>query len=811
MNKLIPFLLILLTYSGTNSQVHKAPAYPLITHDPYFSIWSFSDNINETPTKHWTGKNQAIVGLVKVDESIYSFLGSPEPTYKDVAPTGENTPQAVRYTTENPGTGWYSNDFTDETWSSGTSPLSSELNNWTTSDVWVRKYFDATSVSAITKLLLRLRHDDDVEVFLNGEKIYSCGPCYKGGYDNLPLGDDIKAKIKPGKNLLAFHCTNTGGPGFIDAGLVNEIPTSQALKAKQTRIEVTATQTKYHLTCGPVNVEVTFISPLLPESLDILSRPISYLVLKESANDQKEHDVQLYVGLSSSIATDNPFQEVTASVQVGTSKTILKAGTTSQEILNRKGDDVRIDWGHLYVSVESNHFPWKQDISLEESQQGYFEESGQNFLRGKKLRLNNRLSLKVRPHPTEQVMLIGYDDIESVKYFDQNLKAWWKKGNNTIEKALFDAQYHFHNTRQRCIDFDKRIVNDANAAGGENYARLCVLAYRQAVAAHKLVEGPSGEALFLSKENFSNGSINTVDVTYPSAPLFLLYNPTLLEGMLNGIFYYTESGRWTKPFAAHDLGTYPIANGQTYPEDMPVEECGNMIILTAALMKATNKIEYAQKHWAALSLWARYLEKYGFDPANQLCTDDFAGHLARNSNLSVKAIVALGAYAQMAGKIGETANAGKYFALSRKLAQQWMELANDGDHYSLTFDNKNTWSQKYNLVWDKLLGLNIFPQEVAEKEIKYYLTKQNEFGLPLDSRRTYTKSDWIIWTATLANTPQDFKSLVDPVYKFTLNSPSRVPLTDWHETTDGKQVGFQARSVVGGYYMKVLSKRWIGK
>ncbi len=434
MNKLISLSIILLTYFGANSQVHKAPAYPLITHDPYFSIWSFSDNINETPTKHWTGKNQSIVGLLKVDANTYSFLGAPEPIYNDIVPSGEITPQAVRYTVDNPVANWYANDFSDETWSSGTSPLSSELNNWTTRDVWVRKYFEGTTASAITKLLLRLRHDDDVEVYLNGESIYSCGPCYKGGYDNLLLGDEVKNKIKPGKNLLAFHCTNTGGPGFIDAGLVNEVPSTGVLKAKQTRIEVTATQTKYHLTCGPVNIEVTFISPLLAESLDILSRPISYLVLKESANDQKEHDVQLYVGLSSSIATDNPFQEATASVQVGASKTTIKAGTTSQEVLNRKGDDVRIDWGYLYLSVASDHFPWKQDISLEESRQGYFEQSGQNFLKGKRLRLNSRLGLKVRPQPAEQVLLIGYDDIESVKYFDQNLKAWWKKtGTQSIK------------------------------------------------------------------------------------------------------------------------------------------------------------------------------------------------------------------------------------------------------------------------------------------------------------------------------------------------------------------------------------------
>ena len=145
--------------------------------------------------------------------------------------------------------------------------------------------------------------------------------------------------------------------------------------------------------------------------------------------------------------------------------------------------------------------------------------------------------------------------------------------------------------------------------------------------------------------------------------------------------------------------------------------------------------------------------------------------------------------------------------MPKALVPKWIEMADAGDHFALTFDDKNTWSQKYNLIWDKVLDLNLFPQEVYDTEINYYMTKGNKYGLPLDSRKAYTKNDWIVWTASFAPEQEQFLALIKPLYRHVLQGPSRVPLNDFYDSITGVRENFKARSVVGGFYMKMLADR----
>ena len=558
-----------------------------------------------------------------------------------------------------------------------------------------------------------------------------------------------------------------------------------------------------------------FTAPLMMDDLDLLSTPVNYISYRVRSLDKKQHDVQMYVETTPQLAINELTQPTRSKVIRRNGINYVQAGTIDQPILARKGDGICIDWGYAYLAGNigantavslGNYYGMKNEFATKGSLLPTQAECVTRRADQMPAMAYTDDLGKVGTDGKSGFLMLGYDDIYAIEYFYQPRMAYWKHdGKVSIFDAFERAKANYASVMERCRAYDEMILNDAEKAGGKEYSELCALAYRQVIAAHKLFKDADGNLLFFSKENNSNGCINTVDLTYPSAPLFLAYNPELQKGMMTSIFEYSASGRWNKPFPAHDLGTYPIANGQVYGGDMPIEEGGNMVVLAAAIAKVEGNADYAKKYWDLLTIWTDYLAEYGQDPENQLCTDDFAGHWAHNANLSVKAIMGVAAYSEMARMLGMDDVADRYAAKAKAMATKWEQMAREGDHYRLAFDRENTWSQKYNMVWDKMWNLNLFPNNVIEKEISYYQTKlQNPYGLPLDSRKEYTKSDWIMWTAAMSSDKATFEKFISPVYKYANETVSRVPLSDWHHTDNGKFVGFKARSVIGGYWMKVL-------
>lgn len=551
--KKIIFFLFFLQHTAF-AQLQKMPAYPLITHSTYFSVWSFADELAEDSTRHWTGISQSLIGHIRVDGQDYRFMG------QDTAP----------------------------------------------------------------------------------------------------------------------------------------------LTADQQWVSVNATQTRYQFACGDVDLSLTFTSPLLLQDLSLLSRPVTYISFRLRSNDGHPHKAEISFSVAGDLAVNTPGQPLRSQKSTAGPLSFLKTGTREQKIPGKKGDNLRIDWGWLYVAAPTGQ-DTKQHITGGKKGQPVFLQT-------------DFAAIPVGEDPVEKLILIGYDERYSVQYFNRNLQPLWRTEAfdgiaappKNMETLMRYSYADYDKVLSRCDTFNKSLYAKALNTGGDHYAQLCVAAYRQSIAAHSLVRSPEGELLFLSKEN----------LTYPSAPLYLLYNPTLVEGMLNGTFRYSE-------------------------KDMPVEECGNMILLTAGITKAEKNTGYARRRWSTLGIWARCLEQ--------------------SSNLSVRTIAALGAYGWMAQQLGQDDTAAHYKQLAKTLAKKWMSPAETGDH-ALAFDKKDSWSQKYSLIWDKWLRLDLFPAGIYEKETDWYL-----------------------------------------------DSPGQMPLSDdnqTNQTTDGKKAGFRPRSAAGGYFIRMLDESW---
>ncbi len=556
----------------------------------------------------------------------------------------------------------------------------------------------------------------------------------------------------------------------------------------QTDVTVWPTRTIYQFANPQVKLRLVFLTPALPSDLEVLARPVTYLSWEIHSADGQAHSVQLELSMGGQLAVNTAEQPVAWDQPAVDGFTVLRAGSQGQRILGRKGDDLRIEWGYAYLAAPAG-------------QQA--EVVGDDAIRFD-------LGPVGRSTQTRHV-LVAYDDLYSINYFGTRLRPYWRRNGAEMADLLSGAEHDYGALVGKCRQFDLSLLDSLRRAGGEQYAALCALAYRQTWAGNKLAADAQGMPLLFPKENFSNGCISTVDVLFPQAPFFLLLSPALTKAMLVPVLDYASSPHWPYGYAPHDLGTYPFATGQVYGmsggdgDRMPVEESGNMLIILAALARIEGNADFAKKYWPVLTTWADYLVANGLDPENQLCSADMFGHLPHCANLALKAIIGIGGYARLCEMAGRPEDARRYLAIARDYAAQWQVKAQGDGRTRLAYHLPNTWGMKHNLIWDRVLGLNLFPVSIADAEIAWYLQVQNKYGLPVDSRTDTSLIDWAMWSIAPARRPEDFAALVEPLYRYANETPRRVPLSDWFKTTDAVPAGFQARPVVGGIFIRLLA------
>ena len=565
---------------------------------------------------------------------------------------------------------------------------------------------------------------------------------------------------------------------------------SKALK--QTAMEIDACSTTVYYENDLIRLKAVFTSPMLVEDLYYASRPVTYLHLSYESVDGKAHKVSAKFAISEELVLNKAGEDrVWSQPVILANGDGVRMGSGKQNVLWRDGDNVRIDWGYAYLAAKGS------------------AKTGNRIL-------GDRYSVYAETKmANEALFALAYDDIDSIVYFGKPLKAYWKKDGKTIEAAIDEALAEYDTLFARCNAFSDDMRKTAIEKGNENYADLLQLAYRQVMAAHKLVVDEEGNNLYISKVCFSNGCAATVDVTYPSAPMYLYYNPELLKGMMRPVLRFARTEEWTFDFAPHDVGRYPLVNGQVYGKNkvnsyesyqMPVEECGNMIVLFAALGEVEKDYSFAKENMDLLEQWNQYLIRYGEDPDYQLCTDDFAGHLSHNCNLSLKAIMGIAGYAKILTAIGRVEEAEQYMQTAKQYAESFLARAANADgSYRLAYDRPETFSLKYNAVWDKIWGTKLFPESFYAGEMARYRKEAQTFGVPLDSREMYTKSDWMHWVSCFGE-KEDFCFINDLLHKAysTMRTSSRVPMTDWFYTDTAVFRGFQHRTVQGGLFLRFL-------
>ena len=798
----------------------RLPSVPLISVDPYFSIWSPYNKLYEGSPTHWHNTPKPLNGVVLVDGRGYRFMGQ---TLKTLEAMADEQVWTGRYTTTTPsGSTWTTPDYDDSSWSEGKAAWGGGDDTYTNigtkwegegADIWVRRSVTLDEIDTTADYYVTYKHDDTFELYVNGKQVLSTG------YTWDVSGQSVKVErtlLHEGKNVIAAHCKNNAGGAYVDFGLAKD----NFATATQKSCVVMPTSTYYTFSCGGVDLDVVFTTPLVMDDLELFTTPLTYISYQARSNDGDTHEVSVLVQTSAAMALKNNAQ-MARTRYMGESACpgldVMRAGNTTQTPLSHTGE--LIDWGYYYVSSNQGagrtlSLLRQDEVTDQFLAKGKVEEQHDSRIdRGYpycSIAYTDSLG-QVGSEPAGSFISLSYDDVFSIQFFGNNRKAYWaQNGKVTLTSRISALHADYASIMARCRKTDERIYSDAFNAGGVKYAEICCAVYRQVCAAHKLVSDNEGNLLYVSRENDSGGFINTLDVTYPSQPLFWIYSPTLAKAMLTPILQYAYTGRWNKDWAAHDLGAYPKANGQTYGDGMPVEEAGNMLTLLTLITRLDGDLDYVRKYWKILTRWTDYLYTNGKDPKNQLCTDDFMGTSERNTNLAVKATLGVRSYAELATMLGEEEVAAEYLQKAEEMATYWKANAlttTGGTHYLLNFGAAgSTWSTKYNLIWDQIWEWNLF-RDVRTRELNYYRSKIIKYGLPLDSRGAGCKSDWVMWTAAMAPSTITFNQLLNPIWKYINETTSRVPVCDNHRADSGNMWMFRARSVVGGYWMKCFTEK----
>lgn len=411
---------------------------------------------------------------------------------------------------------------------------------------------------------------------------------------------------------------------------------------------------------------------------------------------------------------------------------------------------------------------------------------------------------------------VGYERKEAINYLGEAYTGYYRAHYPTTHEAVSFFLDDYDDALLESLDLDKEMATFATAAAGPKYADIVALSARQAYGGIDLTipneSLDTEDPLAFIKELSSDGNVNTIDVIMPAFPIYWVMDPDWIRMLLQPIMKYLAAGRWHLPYTIHDLGKhYPHATGHDdqQAEPMPIEECGNLLVLALAYAQATGDTDWTDQYMDIFQQYADYLVDNSIDIANQLSSNDAAGPLPNETNLAIKGAVGIKAFGELSGsqlysRIGDE-HADLFYS-------QGLGTDEDQTHFALQYpDFPQSWKIPYNLFPDVLLGLETFPDEAYRMSSEFFSSVRGEYGVALDNRQDWAKSDWNMWLAATfeADTRDEF---VEDLWAFMTNGQHHWPFSDRYVSTSahgkipGTPILCRARPTVGGHFALLALK-----
>ena len=842
----------------------RPPAIPLINLSPNVAAWTRADNLtDETATMWYDRWNSTLTGYLRVDGKPYRFLGldsiaQPFSTslkgHSGVRPGKDLPGSPVRMgqasecamlcdtTKECKAWTWYPNQCGGS--SSSQCHLKAEAQD---------AVADACAVSDLQGAYLTNMSIDGVPnhdrggpvvtafYIPNGQPRDCSTQCFQTvgcdgwifAHDGCDWGQPYCWLMKAGgtMNPYANDCRRAGTGPYTAGWVPPAQPVTPAMR--QVDLVVTPTRTIAVFVGAGVELELTFLQPSLPHDIVTTAREHTYVAASVRSVDGDSHRVQLYLDAATDFVVDvGPNQVIWEDVSAAVQQTLPNAHVLTMQPFNAmpfnlRGDGNKPNWANYYLATSSVYYANSSQASAGAVRRAFLTGAPLPPTDTRQPRASNDdMTVSaftfdlgtVKENPVEVQVVFLVDEQWPMWFFHQLFTPYVQHVIGDWSKQVIAALQDYGSLAQQAALYDAQVIGELTELVGPKLTTLMALIHRQVLGSTLTVWNEERQTpwVFL-KEMSTGGDVSTMDVVYPAAPFYVALAPEALRLMLLPLLAYSNNetnSKYDYPWAPHHLGAWPVCDiVSEQQEQMPIEESGNFILMLAAIaQRQAGQVAYLGPYRGLLETWAQYINDSLPDPEQQLCTDDFEGPSPHNANLAAKGVLGLNAYAILLRYFGENDRADAWDARAASLAQDWMRLAVDpaGElkHYKQRYDQNGTWSTKYNLIWQYILGTSAFPDEVRVTENAYYQTQAARYGIPLDNRHSYQKSDWFSWMAALAfdNATQQAR-IVDFLYDFANTSPSRLPFSDLFDVTNNQATGtaFSARAVMGGLYSVALT------